>query len=105
MNPETIQTSFILIFVPQDRDLVSKLFDHFIRSREHVRWYRQADLLRRLEIDYELEFPWLLDRQVSRLGALQDLINVSCHASIILKLVWCIRHEPTDLRITSVIVD
>jgi hypothetical protein len=47
-----------------------KLFDHFVRPRQHVGRNRQADLLSGLEIDDELELNWLLDRQIGGLGAL-----------------------------------
>src|SRR5262249_3558581 len=44
--------------------------DHLIRSRQHVRRNRQADLLGCFEIDDELELRRLLDWQVSRLSTL-----------------------------------
>jgi hypothetical protein len=40
------------------------LLNHLIRSREHIRWNRQADLLGGFQIDYELKLGWLLYRQV-----------------------------------------
>jgi hypothetical protein len=39
------------------------LFDHLIRPRKYVGRDRQADLLRRFEIDDELEFDRLLGRE------------------------------------------
>jgi hypothetical protein len=50
--------------------LVCRLSDHPIRPREHFLRNRNADLLRRFQIDYELELCRLLHRQVARLGAL-----------------------------------
>jgi len=46
------------------------LFDHLIRSHQHVRWYRQADLLGRFQIDDQLKLFRLLDGYppVSRLS-------------------------------------
>src|SRR4030095_15118945 len=35
---------------------VEPLLNDFIRPRQHVRWNRQADLLRRFEIDDQIEF-------------------------------------------------
>jgi hypothetical protein len=58
------------------------LFDHFIRSRQHVRWNRQADLLCRLEVDYKLELGWLLDGEIGGLSAFQNLIDVNGGAAI-----------------------
>ena len=54
----------------------SVLLDHSVRSRQHIRRNRQADLLGRLEIDHELEFRGLFDRNVGWLGAFQNLVNV-----------------------------
>src|SRR5262249_52337855 len=51
-------------------------FDHFVRPRQHVRRNRQADLLRDFQIDDELELLRLLYREISRLGAFQDLVHV-----------------------------
>jgi len=42
---------------------------------------RQAKRLGGLEVDDELEVGGLLDRQVSRLGALQNLIDKDCGTS------------------------
>ena len=41
---------------------ISVSLDHFIRPRQHIRRNRQADLLRRLKIDDELELRRLLHR-------------------------------------------
>jgi hypothetical protein len=53
--------------------------------------------LRRLEIEYQLEMGWLLDRQVGRLGALQDFVNK--HGSLTKKLDISRRvgHQPAFL--------
>ena len=60
----------------------SLLFDHFIRSRQHIRRNRQADLLCRFEIDDELELRRLLDRQVGGLCAFQNLVDISGGAPV-----------------------
>ena len=36
--------------------LSRRLLDHLVRPRQHVGWNRQADLLRRVQIDDELKF-------------------------------------------------
>jgi hypothetical protein len=56
--------------------------DNFIRSRQHVRRYRQADLLRGLEIDHQLKFRRLLHRQIGGLGTFQDLIYIRSGAAV-----------------------
>jgi hypothetical protein len=46
----------------------SALPNHRIRSRQHVRRNRQADLLSRLQIDDELKLSRLFDSYISRLS-------------------------------------
>ena len=38
--------------------------DYFVGSGQHVRWNRQVDLLRRLEVDHQLKLRGLLHRQI-----------------------------------------
>ena len=56
------------------KDLAS--LDHFIRPRQHIGWNRQADLLRRLKVDDQLELRRLLHGQVRRLGTFQDKLDI-----------------------------
>jgi len=51
--------------------------NHSIRTHQHVRRDRQANLLRGLEVDYELKLHRLLHRQVGGLSAFQNLVYVS----------------------------
>ena len=55
----------------------SPSLDYPIRSRQHVRRYRQADLLGGLEIDDQLELRRLLDGKIGGLGAFQNLVHVN----------------------------
>jgi hypothetical protein len=50
-------------------------FDQPIRPRQHIRWDRYADLLRRLEVDNELELGRLLHWQVCWLGAFENFVD------------------------------
>ena len=50
--------------------------DHLVRPRHHVRRNRQTDLLRRLEIDHQLELRRSFHRQISGLRTFQDLVDV-----------------------------
>jgi hypothetical protein len=59
-----------------------KSLDHLIRPRERFRRNRQADLLRRFQIDNELELRRLFDWQVSRLCALEDFVDTNCSTSV-----------------------
>src|SRR3990167_3847722 len=47
-----------------------------VRPRQHIRRNRESDLFCRLEIYHQLELLRLLHRQVSRLGAFQDLVHI-----------------------------
>ena len=55
--------------------LSRRILDHLIRPRQHVRRNRQADLFGGFEIDDELKPPGLLDRNIGRIGAFQNLID------------------------------
>jgi hypothetical protein len=55
-----------------NRDSYSRSLDHLVSAKEDRSWHRNADRSRGLEIDDELEFGDLLDRQVGGLGAAQD---------------------------------
>src|SRR5260370_41130424 len=46
------------------------LFDHLVSGSEQRRRNSEAERLRSLEIDDQLEFGWLLDRQVARFRSL-----------------------------------
>src|SRR5262245_64411718 len=69
---------FLIMFFP------APLFslDHLIRSRQHVRWDCQTDLLRRVQINDEFEFGRLLHREIGGLGALKDFVNVCSRTSV-----------------------
>ena len=51
-----------------------RLLDHLVRSEQHRGRDRQPERLRGFQVDEELELGGLLDREVARLGALQDLV-------------------------------
>jgi len=53
-----------------------KSFDDLVRSHQHVRWNRPADLLRGLESDYELKLRGLLDGQVGGLCAFWTFVRI-----------------------------
>src|SRR5215831_12417580 len=74
-----------------------RLSNDFIRSRQHIRRDRQADLLRRLEVDDQLELCRLLDWQVRGLCAFQDLVDKNSSAPERVDIVWAIGHKPPSL--------
>ena len=48
-------------------------YNYPIRSRHHVRWHREADLLGCFRTDNQLELGWLLYRQITGVRALEIL--------------------------------
>jgi hypothetical protein len=48
----------------------AELFDYLVGAHQERGWHRQPEYLRGFEIDDQLDFNRLLDRQVSRLLAL-----------------------------------
>src|SRR5215831_18301179 len=67
-----------LLLSPDTHPLRLTLYRITLSARASTFWRnRQADLLRRLQIDDELKLCRLLDRQVGRLGAFQYFIYIS----------------------------
>ena len=52
------------------------LFDHLVGAGEQRRWHYDAQGLGGPQIDNELKFGWLLNRQVGCFLALKDAVNV-----------------------------
>jgi hypothetical protein len=52
------------------------LFDHLVGASEQQRRHVEAERLRRLEVDHQLELGWLLNRQIARLDSLEELPDV-----------------------------
>ncbi len=73
----------------------SRLTNDTIRSRQHVRWNGQADLLGGFEVDEQFEFRRLLDGDVGGLCALENLVDHPCGASVGFDRVGCVRHQAT----------
>src|SRR3954447_12271172 len=67
--------------------------NHLFGARQNRLRNRQAQRLGRLEIDHQLVVCRLLDREVGRFGALEDLIDVARGVPIQSAVVWSIRHQ------------
>src|SRR4249919_2149035 len=75
--------------------------DHSIRPVKHGWWNRQADLLRGLKIYHQLELHRLLHGKVSRLGTLQDLVDISSGVSPFGNVTRAVGHHTSVVHIIS----
>jgi hypothetical protein len=67
-------------FVPtRDSSIAAKsfLFDHLVCADKQEGRHSKAEFLGRLQIDNQLKFGRLLNRQIGRLGAFENLIDVA----------------------------
>src|SRR5215216_361123 len=71
------------------------LFDHLVGAGEQGRRHGEAEGLGRFDIDDELEFRGLLNRQIGGFCTLQDAIKIGCCAPPDIDHVRPIRHQPT----------
>src|SRR6266498_4189695 len=74
-------------------------FDYLIGSQDERRGNRQADGVGRPVVDHQLERGWLLDRKVTWLCVLQDLVHVSGGTPPQIWEVWTVRHEAPSLDV------
>src|SRR5262245_39751996 len=77
----------------------SPLSNHLIRSCQDVRWDSQPDLFRRLQVDDELEFFRLLDREIGGLRAFEDFVHVSRGTAVEIGHIHAVEHETASLHI------
>jgi len=60
----------------QKRTLERRLFDHLVGAGENCWWNIQTKRLRCFEINDQIEFYGLLDRELCRVCALENLIDI-----------------------------
>src|SRR5262249_19586870 len=77
---------------------IASLLDHFVRSEQHVRRNREADLFGCFEIDDELELLRLLDWEITGLGAFQNLVRVCGRAAVLVSIAGRIRHQTPSVH-------
>ena len=68
--------------------------DHLVRLKEEGWRNRQAEGFRRLEIDHQLELHGLLDGEVARLGAFENLVHEDDRALELRETIWPIEEAP-----------
>src|SRR5687768_11621171 len=76
---------------------LSDSLDHLVRSRQHIRRYREADLLGGLEIDRQLELRRLFDGKIAWLRAFENLVHVHGGATEQVGEVRSVGHESPSL--------
>src|SRR6266478_4382569 len=74
------------------------LFDHLVGEGEDRGRDLQPDCSRGLEIDDELELCGLLNGEVSRLGALQNLIHVCGGTPIVVRQIYPVCHKTSGIH-------
>src|SRR5262249_26959972 len=62
-------------------DIRVRLLDHLVRAQEQVPRNREAERLGGLHVDDKLELGRLFDRQISRLRAFEDLVDIGCRVA------------------------
>src|SRR5690242_17673278 len=78
--------------------------DDLVRPRQYPLWDHPTHLLRRLEINDQLKFCRLLDGDLGRLGALENLIHVSRGAAIQIHNTGAVAHQPSSFAKISPVV-
>ena len=79
----------------------TRLLDDLVRPLEQRLRDRQAQRLGRLEVDHELPFCRLLDREIGGLDALQDLVREGGRSAEQIQEVRRIGHKTSGLSILS----
>ena len=69
--PERPTASGLVLW--HETDLSAPSFNHLVGVGEQLGWYTEAQRFRRLEIDHHFNFSALLDGEVGRLSALENL--------------------------------
>src|SRR5262249_26105005 len=77
--------------------------DHLIGCSEQRRRDGQSKCFCGLEVDHELEFRWLLDRQIRRLGAFQYLVDKDRRFAKYVLQIRSVRHEPARHYVCAVL--
>src|SRR5262245_48245816 len=68
-------------------------FDHLVGAGEERRWHSNAKCLGGFHIDDQLETSRLLDRQIGRLGAFEDFVDVHGRLAKKVRIYRGVRHQ------------
>src|SRR5580704_12009847 len=78
-----------------------RLFDHLVGCHLHDQRHCEAKRLRRFEIDDQLEFSGLDDRQVRWFGALKNSTGIDPGLTICVRKVGSVAHQTAHLYLLS----
>src|SRR5262252_8283451 len=70
-------------------------FNHLVGAQQDPSWQLDSDRSCGLEVDDKLEFRGLLDRQVGRLRALEDLTGIGPDLTPHVLTIGRVAHQPT----------
>src|SRR5215470_9815939 len=97
-RPAVIRAAGAHQWHPTTQTIAGRSLDNLVGSHEYGLWDRQAQRLRGLEVDDQLELGGLFDREVSGFGALQNLVYVGGGAMEAVGDVRGVGHEAAGLR-------
>jgi len=80
-------------------------FDHLVGACEQSRWDSHAKSLGSPKIDHEIKFGWLLNGNVTRLGATQNSVDETGSASIKVCEIGTIGNQTSSFRMLPRVVD
>jgi hypothetical protein len=75
------------------RSKVAPLFDHLVGNGEHARRNSEAERLRRLEIDHQLEFGGLKDRKIGKFRTFENSAGVNAGLPDAIRRAGSITHQ------------
>jgi hypothetical protein len=75
----------------------ASLFDHLVSKGKQLRRNIKPKRLCRLDVDHQLELRRLLDRQIGRLGAIEDFRGVDAELAISIEIVGSIAYKSAGL--------
>src|SRR6516164_8612092 len=78
-------------FVPKTD--ISNSFDHIVGATEQQRWHVEVQRLGGLEIDDQFKLCRRLDREVGRLLALEDAVDVLWHLAKLFDIIRTVGHQ------------
>src|SRR5262245_55519676 len=74
------------------------LFDQLVAELEQSRRHCDAECFGRFEVDDKRELTRLFDRQISRFGALEDLVDIDRGALVHVFIARSVGHQASDLN-------